>query len=273
MIKTIIEAVSFIVTGIIITLIFSFIKGKIFKRATSQVKQLITPKELRQKMSEKLLKHQQTNASVGRKLNKQGEEVFQAKKFFVGLNPFNLKLWAKSLVFLFRYFIIFSVIFGVVYGYGWWKGRGDTPVSIEIIGSQQEWELKIPTNAKRLYHPENSKQLYWINKSGKQTPVKVEDIPQLNELLRPYGISFTPIGVIGIGVGGEEGSGVEGGVGVRFLRYYRWRLDAFLTNRGIYAGVAYKLEGLKLSNSAVGLSIGKGWSGSNRLMFYFSMEF
>lgn len=272
MINTIIEAGSFIITGIIITLIFTFIRGKIINRAKSHIKQIITPKDKIVELELADIVKIKTNSSVGRKLTKDGEEAFNAKKFFKGLNPFNLKLWAKSIVFLFRYFLIFSIVGGVIFGYGWWKGRGDTPVSIEIIGSQQEWELKIPNNAKRLYHPNNSKQLFWINKSGKQTPVKVEDIPQLNELLRPYGICFTPIGVFGVGVG-MRGSGVEGGAGVRFLRYYKWRLDAFLTNRGIYTGVAYKLEGLKLNNSALGLAVGRGYSGDQRLMFYFSMEF
>ena len=247
--NSIINAISFILVGIVITFIFSYIRKKILTKATNQV----------------------LNSSIGRKL-KNGEEVFEAKKFFKGLNPFDMKLWAKSITFLFRYFLIFSIVFGVIYGYGWWKGRGDTPIQITLAETQKEWELKIPKHAKRLYHPENSRQLYWIDRTGKKVPIKVEDIPQLNELLKPYGLEFTPIGVIGGGVG-EEGSGVEGGAGIRFLRYYRWRLDAFLTNRGIYAGVAYKLEGLKLSNSALGLAVGKGYSGDNRLLFYFSMEF
>ncbi|GAG58309.1 unnamed protein product, partial [marine sediment metagenome] len=187
MINTIITAVGFLVTGIIITLIFSFIRSKILKRATKQALNYSLGKEIKntkkvigniaKEHREKTFKHwnnpKETNAKVGNKLNKNGEEVFQIKKFFIGLNPFNLKIWAKSIVFLFRYILVFLVIFGVVYNYGKWKGRGDTPISIEIIGSQKQWELKIPKTAKRLYHPENSKQLYWVGRSGKKTPVKV----------------------------------------------------------------------------------------------------
>ena len=262
MYSTIIQAIGFIITGIIITLLFSFVRSLIVSRA-KKVIQNTKPPFQNSHTSVPL------NSSVG-KVYKVGEEPFNLKKFIQGLNIFNLKLWAKSLTFLFRYFLIFAVIAGVIYGYGWWKGRQASPVEV-ILNYEEEWELRIPKHAERLYHPEESKKLYWINKKGDKTEITVGDMPELSKLLRPYGLEFTPIGVVGVGAGGE--SGVEGGAGVRFLRYYKWRTETFLTNRGIYLGVSYKLDGLNLDNSALGLGFGKGYAGDSRALLYFSIEF
>ncbi|RLG10718.1 hypothetical protein DRN73_07165 [Candidatus Pacearchaeota archaeon] len=245
------NAISFIIVGIIITCLFSSVRNFIFKKTIKTG----------------------FNASIGRKFKSTGEEVFEWKRFFSGffalLDPIK---WAKTLVTLFniRNLIVFGIIFSVVFGYGYWKGQQGKPVKVNLNYSEAV-EIKVPHSNLRLYKPKNSNQLYWIDKDGNKTYVKVEDLPALQKALKPYGIIFKPYFIGGIGTGKKNG--FEGGVGTYFVKYYLWRLGSHITNKGIYLGVGYKLSGLGLKNTALNLSYGKGWSGDSRLLFGFTVNF
>ena len=64
------------------------------------------------------------------------------------------------------------------------------------------------------------------------------------------GFIFEPIGVIGYGTGIDK-KGFEAGAGVSFIKYWKWRLDNFLTNKGIYIGTHYQIT----DNSGLGLAL------------------
>ena len=59
-----------------------------------------------------------------------GVEKFDIKKFLAGINPFNLIGWSKALNNLTHFVILAVIIFGTVYGIGYWKGLKNRPVSV-----------------------------------------------------------------------------------------------------------------------------------------------
>lgn len=211
------------------------------------------------------------NSSVGKQYKK--EEKFEWKKFIKGVFSFSSVEFAKDIYGLFniRKLTFYLLIIGVIFAYGYWKGQSGKPISVNL-NYEEAVEIQVPNSDLRLYKPDNSSELFWIDKEGNKINVKVKDIPSLRKALKPYGIVFEPYAIGGIGIG-EKKNGFEGGIGANFLKYYQWRLNSSLTSMGIYLGVGYKLVGLKMDNTSVILSYGKGWSGDNRVMFGIAIEF
>jgi hypothetical protein len=184
--------------------------------------------------------------------------------------------WIKSLkeigVLDARKWIILSIILGVVFGYGWYQGKQGTPVKIDI-GYGKEAMIKLDGH---YLHITKEGYVFVEDEDGNTVKqLSVKDIPALKKKLAPFGIQFEPILVTGFGVSDFGRSGGEVGAGISFLRMWQTRADAFLTNRGVYVGVSYKLEGLLpyLKNSRVGIGLGKGYRGDNRAMVYFALGF
>ena len=199
------------------------------------------------------------------------KEAFSLNKFTKGLlNVSNPVMWSKDIasIFSLRKLIIIGVIIGVIYGYGYFKGVQNKPVVFDMRGKEatiklNEHYLKIEKNGTAKV----------VDKDGRiLKTIKVSDIPGLERALRPYGFELSPIAVAGAGIG-ESGAGIEGGVGVSFFKWYMNNLDAFLTNRGAYIGVSYRLEKFKLNNTSIGVAVGKGYSGDNRVMIYGRIKF
>lgn len=237
--------------------LFVYLKGKVFNRVKRKVKTKVG-----------------INASIGNKYKKNGKEIFSFKKFIGGfgdlLSPAD---WGKDLVSLFnlRKLTIYVVIIGIVFGYGWWKGQQGKPINVNL-GYEEAVEIQVPNSDLRLYKPINSNKLYWIDKEGNKNPITIADIPALKKALKPIAFEFKPIGVLGLG-SGLKNTGVEGGVGISFLRYWKWHLETFLTNYGVYLGTSYKLEFFGMKNSSIGISAGKGYVGDDRAMIYYRWEF
>jgi len=198
------------------------------------------------------------------------KERFDKKKFIRGMFGFDLVGWAKDIYSLFnvRKLIMYGILISLFYGYGWYKGRMGKPVTFDF---QYEKEFYIKLDGHYLHKPKNSKQLEILDKEGhKIKDITVSDIPELQRKLKPYGFQLKPIGVLGICSTKE----FEGGAGISFLKYWAWRLETFLTNKGIYIGTSYKLDKIKLENSSIGVGIGKGFKeGDNRILFYYRWNF
>lgn len=209
-------------------------------------------------------------ASIGKKyrINSKGEreEVFEASKFWKSIfNIFDLKLWAKSFTFFIRHMLIISVIAGAVYGYGWFKGRGDKPLETNIA-YDKEWRLNLVDHGEYIYKPKysNELQLRDLRTDKIKKIFKGKDLGALQEKLKPVAFQMRPIGVLGYGISSLDPS-FEAGAGLSFLRYWKWNLDGFLTNKGAYVGTSYSIT----DNSALGAGVGRGWSGDNRLLMYY----
>ena len=226
----------FLFTGIAVASLFVYLRGKIMKQITTQTK-----------------------------------EHFDTTKFKEGL--FNVKDkvgWAKDFVseFNLRKIIIrltiISIIVGVIYGYGWYQGRLNTPVKFDLRGQ----EAHIQLNDHYLHILENGTAQVEDKHGAILKEIAVKDIPELRRALKPYGFQFKPIGIIGYGVSTEK-KGFEGGAGISFLKYWKWQIETFLTQYGIYLGSSYQIT----NNSGLGIGAGKGYDGDNRIIIYYRWRF
>jgi hypothetical protein len=201
------------------------------------------------------------------------EEKFNLPKFTSGMTNITSPVgWAKDIASLFnlRKLIIIGLIIGCIYGYGWWKGKTNKPVQL-IIDEAVEFTIPVPHSDLALHKAKHSTQLEWINTiSGKVVGiVKVKDIPELAKKLRPYGFIFEPI-IVGGGSLGEKGTGFEAGAGVSWFKWFKMKVDSFITSRGLYpAGISYGITG----NSGVGIGAGMGFKGDKRVILYYKWKF
>ena len=67
----------------------------------------------------------------------------------------------------------------------------------------------------------------------------------------------------------------QGGIGLQILKWFQWRLDApIFTNKGVYAGVSYKIQFKKIQNSSFGIGYGIDYkSRDKKILFYYKWEF
>lgn len=209
-----------------------------------------------------------TNASVGKVYRKDGKEAFQWKKFWKIFDLGDLTEWIKSIkeIIDLRKLIIYGLIAGTIFAYGWYRGKGDTPIQMNL---SYDKEFVLDLNGEYLHKPKYSNDVYIKeDKTGKVLKhIKAKDFPQLAKRLKPIGFIFEPIGVMGYGVGKDVG--YEAGAGVSWLKYWKWKADTFLTNKGIYLGTSYQLT----DNSGLGLAGGKGYKGDTRVLFYYKWKF
>jgi len=198
-------------------------------------------------------------------------EVVSGKKFWDGLiSVFNPILWLKDIVSIFnvRKIIIYLIIAGLIFSIAYTKGLGEKPINVKL-GWGKEAFIEINSNKDYLHIDKNGN--VWVkDKDGKiLKQIKAKDIQGLKAQLAPLGLQLKPFVLGGYGYGSSGGS-IEAGVGVSFLRVWKANLDAFLTNRGIYGGVSYKLT----DNSGLGLGIGHGWQRNEyRAIIYYKFQF
>jgi hypothetical protein len=202
-------------------------------------------------------------------------EKFNWKKFKKVFSFFDPVEWIKSLKEMglldLRKLAVYGLAATCIYAYGQYKGAQGKPVEFNL-DYEKEFHLKL--DGHYLHKPSNSTNMEVVDEKGKVLKtVTVQDIPELQKKLKPIGFEFTPIGVIGAGTG-NSGTKLEAGAGIRFLKYWQWRAEGFLTNKGVYVGTSYKLsKWKKLQNSSVGIAAGKGYKGDNRALFYYCWEF
>lgn len=260
----ILKDIIMVVSGIIGGTLVIFIKNKFFSKAKEAVVKIIPEadkakvKELYEKglVPEKLYKEVCTVPTP--------TECFDPKKAVNGVvNIKNPVLWMKDIASIFnlRKLIIVGVIIGVVWGYGYYKGKINKPVQL-AISEEVEFTIPVPNSPLALYHAKHSSTLQWINlETGKVIgTVKVKDIPELKKLLKPYGFRFKPFFTAG-GSLGATGAKAEAGGGIDFFKYFKWNANAFLTNVGAYLGIGYDLT----DNFDILGGFGYGYKGDQRV--------
>lgn len=261
-----------ILGGILGGTLFILLKNKIFNKTKEQVIKLI-PDEDKAKVKE-LYEKGLVPEKVYKEVCSISEptECFDKTKAITGLTNITSKvLWMKDIasIFSLRKLIIIGVIIGVIWGYGYYKGKINKPVQL-VISEEAEFTIPVPNSPLALHKDKNSTQLQWINlETGKIVGiVKVKDIPELKKLLKPYGFRFKPFATAGGSVG-ESKSGFEGGLGVDFFKWFKWNANAFITNLGGYLGVGYNIT----DNFDIMLGYGKGYSGDNRVGIFGKFKF
>lgn len=218
-----------ILSGIVGVILFMYIKNKVFTKA----KESFIPKS--------------SDIST---------ETFDKTKAITGLVDIkDPVLWAKDIISIInlRKLIIYGVVAGLIFGYAYWKGRGKGMV----LSNAKEWIMKLDShylhwdpNANEMHVQESAN----INAPDRINIINVKDIPNLYAKLKPYGFQFKPIITLGVGKGTTDISG-EVGAGVSYFKWFRWRSDITITNKGFYPlGIHYKIT----ENSGLGLSTGMG---------------
>jgi len=200
---------------------------------------------------------------------KENTEVFDWQKFMKIFDIGNKVEWAKDISSLFnlRKLTIYALIIGAIFGYGYFKGRGDTPIQTNL---DYDKEFVMNLNGEYLHKPKYSNDIY-VKETGTGKilkHIKAKDLPLLKEKLKPVGFILEPIGVMGGGLG-LDGGAFEAGAGISFLKYWKWKLDSFLTQKGIYAGTSYRIT----DNSGIGIGAGKGYKGDSRAILYYNFKF
>ena len=223
-----IKSILFILSGLGIGILFVFIKNKVINK---------------------------TKEVIG--------EKFDTPKFVSGLtNVTSSVSWAKTISTLFnaRVLIIIGIIVGVIYGYGYWKGKSGQQPILNWRGKEETVALN-----EHYLHIKKDGTMEVLDKDKKTVlkKITVNDLDILKKNLRPYGFILDPVAVGGFGISNAS-TGFEGGVGVRYFKYFNWVGDICITNGGFYPiGLSYRLT----ENTAIGASVGTGYKEGERGFF------
>ena len=200
--------------------------------------------------------------------NESREEFFDKNKFkkFYKLNE--PVLWLKDLYHIInlRKIVIYSIVILTVFGWGEYTGLKERTPTFDLKGKETYIKLN-----NHYLHIKKDGTAEVVDKDKKTIlkTIKVKDIPLLREKLKPYGIDINPIGILGYSKKEEIG------IGLQFLKWFKWRLDLpLITNRGVYGGVSYKLQFKRIQNSYLGLGYGMTYKDQDkRIIFYYKWSF
>lgn len=185
-------------------------------------------------------------------------EKFDSKKLRAGLFRINDKVsWVKDIVSIFnvRKLCILLLIAGVVYGVGLYRGKLGKPINVDL---NYEKSFTLQLNGQTLHKPKNSSELELRDKKGnKIKTITAGDVKELQRKLSPFGFILEPYFSTGIALT-DKGIKQDTGIGINWLKFYKWRIGNWLSNNGIWIGVDYKLT----ENFAIGGGYGKGYKGS-----------
>jgi hypothetical protein len=216
------------------------------------------------------------NSYIGKQYKKP-REYFSLRKFIMGFFGFTPVAWAKDFISILnvRKLIIYAIIIGSIFGYGWWHGKINQPLKIDI-GDYQSAQIKLH-NGYVLFIEKDGTATIRDEKGNIIKQLKNKDLDVLKEKLKPYGFELSPIAVGGVSGGTSGDISGEMGVGLRWFRAWKINVESFLTNKGVYPlGLSYKLDGIGLDNTSVGIGVGTSYERfmeDKRIIAYFSIKF
>jgi len=208
------------------------------------------------------------NSSIGNSYTKNGKEVFSWKKFAKIFSLGSAVEWAKSIkeIIDLRKLIIYLLIVAGIFIYGYRHGLTNKPINVKLGYGREAY---INLNGEQL-HIDKKGNVYLEDKNGNiLKQIKAKDMKGLRARLAPLGLQLKPFALVGAGSDIYGNGSIEVGGGVSLFRVWKANIDTFLTNKGIYGGLSYKLT----DNSGIGAGIGKGWHGDTRGIIYYKFEF
>jgi hypothetical protein len=230
-----IKDIGLIVEGLIIVFVLIKARSFLFKKATEKVIPNIVKTYEQQTVTEKI-----------------GHDLSPMK-------------WFTSTI---KTISIVMVIAGIVYAVGYFRGKITLPIQVVGVGGLVGKFIPID-HGFLTFTDKGEVHIVDADKKTILKVIKAKDLPELRKAMKPFGLQFEPIAVLGAGIG-KSGTGFEGGVGVSWLKYFKWNMDSFLTNRAVYPlGVSYKIT----PNSGVGLGGGLGYKGDQRAIIYYKLKF
>lgn len=224
---------------------------------------------LKQKKEDKEIEGICLNASIG-KTYKKGNFNFEKFKDNFTVTKEEGKKWGKTLSWWlnWRNWAIVGIIVSSIFAYGYFQGRLNAPVKVNM-SYDKAWVMNL--NGEEIYKPKFSNDVFIRDSKTKEIlkQIKAKDMGLLRKKLKPIGFCLEPIFVAGGSVGGLKNKG-EIGVGVSFIKYWRWKLETFITSYpALYLGTSYAIT----ENSGVGVGVGKGIDSSNRIILYCKFKF
>jgi hypothetical protein len=189
-------------------------------------------------------------------------EQFSWKKFVAGMidvgNPVQ---WAKEFAFIFnaRKMLLIGLIIGLIYGYGWYKGKQGVQPVLNWNDGKEHW---VSLNEHYLHvTPGGTMEVVSHDKKTILKKISVKDIPELAKALRPYGLDLKPFITLGSGAG-ATGIALEGGAGLQIFKWFKWYYNIFLTNKALYPiGISYKIT----DNFDIIGGLGQEYKGGQRI--------
>ena len=169
------------------------------------------------------------------------------------------KHWAKTIspFINWRIWTILLIIFGCFYGYGYWKGQANQVATLDLRGK----ETHIKLNEHYLHiKTDGTADVVDEDKTTVLKEIKVKDIPSLREALKPYGLICKPFFSYGMSLQETEVK-QDVGLGITWLKYYKWGISNWVSNNGVWLGVNYKVT--KNFNALIGT--GKRYNGGSIL--------
>jgi len=231
-----------ILAGYCVSLLQKFFKGKA-KEAIIKVipeEDKIKLLELYNKGLITLEQLKTAGVDVVKELGIKLPEKFNSTKFWDGMVDITSKVgWGKDIASIFnlRKLLIIAVIIGVIYGAGWYMGTlGKKPV-IDLKGKEEFISLN-----EHFLHikKDGSMEVLDHDKKTVLKKITVKDVANLRNALRPYGVEIKYFACAGGSVGAQ--AFFEAGAGLQTLKYYKWNINHFITNKGVYPiGLGYQV--------------------------------
>jgi len=173
--------------------------------------------------------------------------------------------------------IVLAVIAGLVFGYGYYKGRkktiDQTPVQMQL-GYGKEQIIQLNKEGTEFLHITKTGDMHIQDKFDDKTAkilytITTKDIPALWARLKPFGFDIKPFLAVGGSVG-QAGAQGEVGVGMQWYRFYKAYLNSFITTAGLYPiGISYRLA----DNFDIMLGAGFGYKGDTRVGLFGKLRF
>jgi hypothetical protein len=184
-------------------------------------------------------------------------EKFSVQKFLAGFNLANPVVLGKWLTSAIRTTIILTVIVGIIFGVGYYKGFHGKPIKIELKDGKEAY-IKLDGH---WLHIAGTGSVYIEDENGKVIKqITAKDVKGLAEELKPFGFELRPFAALGVGAS-LDNVGAEAGIGVQWAHFYKIQFDSLITTGGFYPlGFSYSLRDIKMPNSSVGIAIGQGYS-------------
>lgn len=211
--------------------------------------------------------------------NNTPKEQINGGKLANGLcNFWNPVLWLKDItsVFNIRKIIIFTIIFSLIFGFGYMKAWKNKPILVNAKNFIIETTIQqgIERGDILRIEAQNGKMFYqFIRKNGINSPkypITNKDLPKL----KPYGIKLKPKIFLGFGT---QGPAV--GAGFEIAHFWRLNLDVFgMSDKAVYVGISYDIDTKTdgpFANSTVGIAMGKSLENTveTRILVYWSVKF
>jgi hypothetical protein len=189
-------------------------------------------------------------------------EKFNLKKFLQGMFSINAVTISKDIVGLFsiRKIIIYLLIAGSIYGYGYWKGLKGKPVYFDI----QHKQAYIKLNGTTLHvKPDGTAEIIDTKTGKKLKDINIKDVKDLDKLLKPIGFDFRPFFTAGGSLGTTKVQGVEVGIGTSVYKLWKTHLNIWVTQAAGYIGPSYSIT----DNFDIVSGFGQGWKSEDKRVY------